>query len=164
MDKIKWIDEYIDEALKLVWLEGHEPALKLLKKLLYEEPGYGRLHNTLGVLYFNFAEDLKNAETHFRMAIKFDEKLAEPYWHLGLLLQQEERWDEAIEICTLGLNAKKANKSGLLSSVGQAYELKKKYRKAINHYRDALSHSAEMWDCRAIEENIKRCKRKRSSR
>jgi tetratricopeptide (TPR) repeat protein len=164
MDKIKWIEDYIEEALKLIWLEGYEPALKILQRLLYEEPGYARLHNTLGVIFFNHAEDLKNAEIHFRMAIKFDKKLAEPYWHLGALLQQEERWDEAIEICSLGLKAKKSNKSGLLSSVGQAYELKKKYRQAISHYKEALSHSAELWDCRVLEENIKRCKRKRSNR
>lgn len=26
MEKIKWIEEYLEEALKLAWMEGHEPA------------------------------------------------------------------------------------------------------------------------------------------
>jgi hypothetical protein len=59
MEKIKWIEEYLQHALELAWLEGHERALKLLDRLLYEEPGYGRLHNTLGIIYFQYAEDIK---------------------------------------------------------------------------------------------------------
>ena len=160
MDKIVWIEEYLEEALRLADIEGHEPALKLLDRLLYEEPGYGRLHNTLGIIYFNYADDQKMAEGHFRMAIKFDALFAEPYWYLGQLLYQDERLDEAIEVYCNGLKAKHANKSILLSGAGKAYELKKKYKKAIAHYKDALSYSAELWNCIVLEENIKRCKRK----
>lgn len=159
MEKIKWMDEYLTHALELAWLEGHEAAVRLLDRLLYEEPGYGRLHQTLGVIYFN-AEEMKQAEVHFRMAIQFDPELADPYFYLSQVLRQEEKYDEAIEVCTKGLTAKQANKSKLLEQVGQAYELKRKYRKAIRHYKDALSYSVEHWECRALEENIKRCRRK----
>ncbi|HLZ15710.1 MAG TPA: tetratricopeptide repeat protein [Cyclobacteriaceae bacterium] len=163
MEKIKWIEEYIEQALQLVWVEGHEPAIKLLDRILYEEPGYGRLHHAMGVIYFHHVEDCKSAEVHFRMAIRFNPKFADPYWHLSQLLKQDERHDEAIEICKEGLRAKQANKSRLLESVGQAYELKKKFSKAIRHYKDALSHSAELWECKVLEENIKRCKRKQKN-
>jgi tetratricopeptide (TPR) repeat protein len=160
MEKIKWIEEYLEEALRLACDEGHEPALTLLDKLLYEEPGYGRLHNVLGKVYLYYAEEIASAEKHFRMAIRFDPTLADTYIHLGRLLCEEERHDEAIEVYTKGLNAKQASKSGLLFGAGKAYELKKKYKKAIAHYKDALSHSAELWNCMALEESIKRCKRK----
>ena len=160
MEKIKWLEEYLDEALRLVNDEGYEPALKLLDKLLYEEPGYGRLHNVFGNIYFYHADEIGLAEKHFRMAIKFDPDFADPYVHLGTLLCEDERHDEAIEIYRMGLKAKQAYKAGLLSGAGKAYELKKKYNKAIAHYKDALSHSAELWNCRVLEESIKRCKRK----
>lgn len=160
MEKINWIEEYLEEAMRLTNDEGHEPALKLLDKLLYEEPGYGRLHNTLGRIYFYYAEEIPAAERHFRMAIKFAPKFADPYWHLGQLLYQEERLDEAIRVYCRGLKAKQAPKSSLLTGVGKAYELKKKYRKAIAHYKNAMSHSAELWDCLVIEKSIERCKRK----
>ena len=160
MDKIVWIEEYLEEALRLANMEGHEPALKLLDRLLYEEPGYSRLHNTLGIIYSHYADDQKMAETHFRMAITFDDTFAEPYWYLGQLLYHDERLDEAIEVYCNGLKAKQANKSILLAGAGRAYELKKKYKKAIAHYKDALSSSAELWRCMMLEENIKRCKRK----
>jgi tetratricopeptide (TPR) repeat protein len=159
MEKIKWIEEYLEHALEVSYLEGYERAIKLLDRLLYEEPGYGRLHQTMGLIYLN-AEEMKQAEMHFRMAILFSPELADSYNHLGNLLRQDERHDEAIEICTKGLKAKQANKTRLLENVGQAYELKKKYSKAIRSYKEALSYSAELWECRVLEENIKRCKRK----
>jgi tetratricopeptide (TPR) repeat protein len=161
MDKIIWIEEYLTEAMRLVWEEGHEPALKLLDKLLYEEPGYGRLHNILGIIHLNYADNIETAEMHFRMAIKFNPKFSEPYWYLGQLLCQEDRLNEAISVFKDGLKAKHSNKSGLFANVAKAYELKKKYSKAIRHYKDALSHSAELWNCIALEESIQRCKRKR---
>lgn len=160
MEKIEWIEDCLRHALEVAWLEGHERALKLLDRLLYEEPGYGRLHQTLGVIYLQYAEDIRMAEGHFRLAIRFDPEFADPYWYLGELLRQEDRMDEAIDVYLKGIQAKRSRKSDLFAGAGQAYELKKKYRKAIRHYKEALSHSAELSDCRVLEESIKRCRRK----
>lgn len=161
MDKIKWIEEYLEEALRLAWQEGHEPALRLLDRLLYEEPGYGRLHHTLGVIYFEYADEMQKAETHFRLAIKFTPAFADAYWFLGTLLYREERMKEAIETFDAGLKAKHANKSLMYGNIAKAYELEQKFGKAIQYYRKALGHSAELWNCIVLEESIKRCKRKR---
>lgn len=160
MEKITWIEEYLEQALTMAWDESHERALRLLDPILFEEPGYARLHNTLGIIYMNHAEDIKKAEQHFRLAIQFDMKFADSYWHLGRLLADDERLDEAIEIFERGLKAKQARKTGLLAEIGKAYELKKKFTKAINRYKKALGYSAELWNCIVLEESIKRCKRK----
>ncbi len=160
MEKIKWIDEYIEEANRMIDYEGHEAALKLLNNILFEEPGYARLHHVLGCINFYQADDTSKAEQHFRLAIRFDPEFAEPYGDLGQLLCDDDRLDEAIHIYGLGLKAKKANKTYLLSSTAKAYELKKKYSKAIKHYKEALGHSAELWKCMTLEESIKRCRRK----
>ncbi len=159
-EKIKWIEEYLEQALEIAWMEGSERALKLLDKLLYEEPGYGRLHYTLGVIYLRHADEPKEAEQHLRMAIRFNPELAETYTLLAEVLQQDERHDETIDLCTKGLKVKKANKSQLHENVGNAWELKQKYGKAIKSYRQALRHSAELWNCKVLEESIKRCKGK----
>lgn len=160
MEKINWMEEYLEEGLRLAAEEGHESALKLLEKLLYEEPGYARLHHTLGIVYFCYADKLETAEKHFRLAIQFDEKFAEPYWYLGKLLSDDERLDEAIDIYKNGMKAKRARKAELLSEAGRAYELKKNFKTAIRHYKKALGYSAELWNCLVIEQSIKRCKRK----
>jgi hypothetical protein len=34
MEKITWMEEYLEEGLRLASEEGHQPALKLLEKLL----------------------------------------------------------------------------------------------------------------------------------
>ena len=159
-DKIQWIEEYLKYTMEVVWLEGYERALKLLDKILYEEPGYSRLHNTLGIIYFKHADDLKKAEQHFRLAIRFNPNFAEPYNYLTEVLKQDERHDETIEVCIAGLKSERANKSLLFENLGNAWELKHHYRKAIKSYRKALSHSAELWNCRVLELSIKRCKRK----
>lgn len=160
MEKIKWIEEYINEANNFLSTGEYEQALKILNKILYDEPGYARLHYMIGIINYYEADEIKKGEQHLRLAIHFDAKYADPYVDLGRLLSKEERLDEAIEIYLKGTKAKQANKARLLSGVGKAYELKMKYRKAIQHYRKALSHSAELWNCIELEESIKRCKRK----
>jgi tetratricopeptide (TPR) repeat protein len=159
MEKILWIEEYLEEAVRLAHEEGTEPALKLLDRLLYEEPGYARLHYVLGRVY-DQAEDPQKAERHLRLSIYFDATLAEPYNLLGSILYDQQRLDEAIVIYRKGLKAKQAQKAWLLSEVGRAFELKRKYRKAISHYREALRCSAELRNCTVLEASIKRCKRK----
>jgi tetratricopeptide (TPR) repeat protein len=160
-EKIQWIEEYLTYTMEVVWLEGYERALKLLDKILYEEPGYSRLHNTLGIIYFKHADDLKKAEQHFRWAIQFNPNFAEPYNYLTEVLKQDEKHDETIDVCKNELKSEKANKTLLFESLGNAWELKHNYRKAIKSYRKALNHSAELWNCRALEISIERCKRKR---
>lgn len=159
-NKIQWIEEYLTYTMEVVWLEGHERALKLLDRILYEEPGYSRLHNTLGIIYFKHADDVTKAEQHFRWAIQFNPDFAEPYTYLTEVFKQDERHDETIEMCKRGLKSEKANKSFLFESLGNAWELKRNYRKAIKSYRKALNHSAELWDCKVLETSIERCKRK----
>lgn len=158
MEKIDWIGEYLEEALRLADTEGHERALMLLDKLLYEEPGYGRLHFTLGKIYFTYTDQVANAEMHLKLAIKFDRELADPYLYLGCLLIDEERYNEAIDVYIRGLNAKRAFKAGLHSGAARSYELMKKYKKAIAHYQDALSYSAETNQCYVLEASIERCR------
>lgn len=124
MEKIKWIEEYLEQALEVAWMEGHERAINLLDKLLYEEPGYGRLHYTLGVIYFRYADETKLAETHLRLAVQFCPEYAESYNVLAEVLKQDERHDETIDVCQLGLKAEKADKSLLLKCLGIKTEIR----------------------------------------
>lgn len=161
MDRIKWLDDAIDRAMEVARVEGHERALEWLTPLLFDEPGYGRLHNALGTLYYYYAEDALRAEAHLRLAIRFDPDLVAAYDVLVEIFNGDDRHDETIRVCEGGLKARKTNKSRLLESIGNAWELKEKYRRAIRHYRKALRHSVQLWDCKVLEESINRCKRKR---
>jgi tetratricopeptide (TPR) repeat protein len=161
MERIEWIEEYLDEAMRLACDEGHEPALALLGRLLFEEPGYARLHFTLGKVYLYYVEEVVKAERHFRLAIHFDREFPDTYLYLGNLLFDDERYNEAVVVYLQGLNAKRAYKTELYNGAGRSYELMKKYKKAISHYKDALSSSAETYSCLLLENSIRRCERKR---
>jgi tetratricopeptide (TPR) repeat protein len=159
-NRILWLDEYLAKALDIVVQDGYEQAVKLLNNLLYDEPGYGRLHSTLGIIYYKYAEHSWLAERHLRWAIRFDPQLSEPYALLADLLRQDDRHDETIEVCLRGLKVKRTNKSLLHESIGNAWELKGKYRKAIRSYRKAILQSTENWTCRLLETGIERCRMK----
>ena len=160
MEKITWIEEYLEEALRLAWDEGHEPALKLLGRLLYEEPGYGTLHNHLGWAYLYYTADTAKAELHLTMAMKFDAEYAPPYLHMGNLCIRTGRHTEALKYLEAGLGKNSANKVALLENIAQVYELKRDYGKAINYYKEALA-STVGFETAQLSEGIKRCRKKR---
>jgi tetratricopeptide (TPR) repeat protein len=125
MRKINWIEDYLEVALRLAWEEGHETALQLLHHLLSDEPGYARLHHTLGIVYFSCAHEQKKAEQHFRLAIHFDNLLVDSYWYLGKLLANDERREDALEIYRQGMVAKKQQKCNWLVETDNPQEPKK---------------------------------------
>lgn len=160
MDKIKWIDEVIERGREAAWLEGPDRALQWLQPLLFDEPGYGRLHLALAEIYHRYSEDLILAEIHYRQAILFDAELNTAYNGLTEILSEDERYNDVISVCEAGLRVSKVNKAQLLEAMGKSWELKQKYRRAIRHYRKALRYSAQLFDCKVLEESIRRCKRK----
>ena len=161
MDRIKWIDEVIERAKEAAWLEGPEKALAWLLPLLYDEPGYARLHLALAELYHHYMEEPAVAERHYRMAVHFDDSLNPAYLGLAAILTEDERHDDVLRICKDGLRTSKSGKAFLLEALGRAWELKCRYRKAIRHYRKALRHSAQLYQGKVLEESIRRCGRKR---
>jgi tetratricopeptide (TPR) repeat protein len=111
MKKIDWIEKYLEEALRLAWDDGPEPALKMLNGLLNDESCYARLHHTLGIICFSSAENLVKAEQHFSLAIRFDPEFADPYWYLGKLLADNNRINDAVSIYKKGMKVKDIQKS-----------------------------------------------------
>jgi tetratricopeptide (TPR) repeat protein len=110
MKKIDWIEKYLEEALRLAWDDGPEPALKLLDGLLNDESCYARLHHTLGIIHFSCTENLAKAEQHFSLAIQFDPEFADAYWYLGKLLADNDRINDAVIIYKKGMKAKEMQK------------------------------------------------------
>jgi len=70
------------------------------------------------------------------------------------------RYDEAISILEKGLKVPGANRLGMYEYIGQAYELKRDYTKAVRAYKEALvsTAGAETYN---VTEGIKRCRKKR---
>ncbi len=160
MNRIEWIEKYMTTAEQLIYDDQVEQGLKVLDNLLYEEPGYGSLHNHIGWAYMYYTPNNVKAELHLKLAIRFDEH-APAYLHLGALYNRLGRYSEAIECMRVGLNKPNANKYSLMSNIAQAYELSGNLRAAIKAYKEAMVTSVAGYEVNQLMEGVKRCRRKR---
>jgi len=158
--RIEWMEKYLKEAETLIYDNQVEAGLNLLNDLLYEEPGYGGLHNYLGWAYMYYTIDLKKAELHLRMAISFDKEYPAPYLHLGNLFIRMQRYDEAMDFFEQGMTKPDANRVVFLESIGHVYEMKRMFTQAIKVYKEAILSSAG-FEMNNLTERVKRCQKKR---
>jgi len=159
--KLEWVEKYMTDAEHLITDNQLEQGLRILTNLLYEEPGYGSLHNHLGWAYLYYAGDAAKAELHFSMAMRFDAEYAAPYLHMGTLCIRGHRYNDAIKYAEQGLTKASANKVALYEIIGNTYELKGEYTKAIKAYKAASMGSLATYEVTNLTEGIKRCWKKR---
>jgi len=159
--RIEWMEIHLAEAERMILNDRIGEGLDVLNDLLYDEPGYGRLHNHLGWAYANFSEDEARAELHLKMAVRFDESYAPPYLHLGALYMRQRRYSDAVAYSEAGLTKSKSNRVGLLQNLAAAYELRKDWRQAIKAYKDALMESVGDYEVTSLQAGIKRCRKKK---
>jgi tetratricopeptide (TPR) repeat protein len=158
--RIEWIEKYMTEAERLIYDNQIEDGLLLLTDLLYDEPGYGSLHNHIGWAYMYYTADVEKAERHLKLAIHFDATYAAPYLHLGDLYLRMGRYAEALSILKNGLTKQNANRIAFLESIAHVHELKRDFAEAINAYKEALASSVG-FETANFTEGIKRCRKKR---
>lgn len=136
-------------------------GLEVLTNLLYEEPGYGSLHNHLGWAYMYYANDDMRAELHFRMAIRFAAGFAPPYLHMGTLLNRTGRYKEAVEYFREGLTKQYAISTALYEGIALAYEVLGEYRLAVKAYQSAAIAATVDYEVDKFLKGARRCRRKR---
>lgn len=151
------------EAEQMIVRGGREldQGMAVLNDLLYEEPGYGSLHNHLGWAHLYYTLDLAKAELHLKAAIRFYPEFQAPYLHLGTMYVGQGEYAKAIEILNQGLTRPQANKVGVLELIGHAHEMTGEYKLAIKAYREAMLSSVATGQMNIYSEGIKRCRRKR---
>lgn len=79
--RIEWMEQYMADAERLIVNNQIEDGLVLLNNLLYDEPGYGSLHNHIGWAYMYYTTEVAKAERHLKLAIHFDAEFTAPYLH-----------------------------------------------------------------------------------
>lgn len=162
---IEWIEKYMIDAERMIVQGGQhmEQGMRVLNELLYEEPGYGSLHNHLGWAHLYYTLDFMQAELHLKAAIRFHPEFQAPYLHLGTLYMRQGKYDHAIEILNTGLTKPQANRVGMLELIAQAHEMKGEFKLAIKAYRDAMLSTLVSGEMNVYAEGIKRCRKKRWS-
>jgi tetratricopeptide (TPR) repeat protein len=157
--KLEWLEKHLSEAEQMMYKNRVQEGLSLMHELLYDEPGYGYLHNHLGWAYLYYTKETDKAEQHLKLAAKFLPEYAAPYQHLGTLYTRAGRYDEALEVLARALT-KSAYRVAILEGMANAYELKREYSKAIRTYKEALTSTVGA-EVAQLTEGIKRCRKKR---
>lgn len=158
--RIEWIEKYMADAERLIYGNQVEDGLLVLTDLLYDEPGYGSLHNHIGWAYLYYTTDVGKAERHLKLAIHFDPTFFAPYLHLGNLYIRVGQYANALSTLKSGLTKQNANRIAFLESIAHAYELKREYGEAIKVYKEALASSIG-FETASFTEGIKRCRKKK---
>jgi len=159
--KIEWIEIELTNLEQMIVSDQVGAGLAALNNLLYDEPGYARLHNHLGWAYANYTENEERAELHLKMAIRFEESYEPPYLHLASLYIRQGRYGDAMDCSEDGLVKCKSRRVSLLQYLASACELRKDWGKAIKAYKDALMESVAENESSGLHAGIKRCRRKR---
>jgi tetratricopeptide (TPR) repeat protein len=159
--RIDWMDKYLYEAEQLIFDNQINDGIALLQNLLYEEPGYGGLHNYLGWAYMYYTADREQAELHLQMAIKFDDQNPAPFIHMGNLMMRDNRYAEAIHYLKQGLQKPSASRVTFLEAIGQAWELRGNFSEAMKAYREAMLISVTDHEMTCMTNHVARVRKKR---
>ena len=161
METIAWMEKYMTEAENMFYEGRVGDGLTALNNLLFDEPGYGRLHNHLGWAYMYYGNDIARAEMHLKLAIRFSAEYAPPYLHMGNLLNRSGRYTEALEYFRKGLSKPDVNLIALYEGMAYAYELTGKYASAIRAYKQATRVTTLDFEVDRLLNSVKRCRKKR---
>lgn len=159
--KLEWMEKYLNEAEQLIYDNQVNAGIELLSNLLYDEPGYGFLHNHLGWAYMYYTPDVAKAEMHLKFAIKFDGEYPAPFIHMGNLMIRTNRYAEAIQYLEQGVQKPTASRVVFLEAMGQAYELQGNFRQAMKVYREAMMASVVDHEVTNMTNHVTRCRKKR---
>lgn len=159
--RIEWMEKYMADAERLIFDNKVDEGLTLLNNLLYDEPGYGSLHNHIGWAYLYYAHNVGKAELHLKTAIAFDADFAPAYLHLGTLYLRNAKYTKALAILEKGIGKTNANRVEIFECIAQVHELKCDFRKAIKAYKEAMKASVVSFETHTLMDGIKRCRKKR---
>lgn len=162
MKTLNHIEELFLEADKALDDGNLAEGKKLLEEILNEEPSFGKAHNHLGWLYKTKFQDFKTAETHYKLAIKFDPNYSATYLNYAYLLRDSGRLDELEQLLNKALGIEAPNKCAIYDEFGSLYELKGQYKQAINYYKKAIQYCLNDKVMDDLKSHIKRCRKKRA--
>jgi Flp pilus assembly protein TadD len=86
-----------DKGLSLIQAGQYESAIDPLKEAIAKQKDYFQAHNDLGVVYLKLNR-LDEAEQTLRAAIKISDKAHFPQLNLGLVLNKQGRYKDAVQI------------------------------------------------------------------
>jgi|GEM_PF-2411478 len=100
-DNINYLTEL---AITHYRLKNYKESIKIYEKIIDLDKNNTFLYNNIGNIYW-IIKDTEKAEYYFKKAIELDASLIAPYSNLALMLDENGRKEEAIEILNKGIIA-----------------------------------------------------------
>ena len=104
-DNVSYLTELATTHYKL---KNYNEAIKSYEKIINLRPDNISCYNRIGNIYW-IKKDFERAEFYFRKAIELDPNLIVSYNNLALMLDENGKKDEAIEILNQGIIANPGN-------------------------------------------------------
>ena len=98
-DNINYLTEL---AITHYRLKNYEESIKVYEKIIDFDGSNASLYNNTGNVYW-IIKDTERAEYYFKKAIELDANLIAPYSNLALMLDENDKKEEAIEILNQGV-------------------------------------------------------------
>ncbi len=155
------IEYIINLAQEAVYEGDYNQANRLLYNALYDEPGYARLHYTLGWMYHYYQFNEAKAIRHYELTLYFDASLDYAFRQLVDLLMDKKRYENVHSLLLKAENTDAMDKDFIYETLGNLAEKQGDFNIAIAYYKKALMHSMDNHASKEIKDNIKRTRFKK---
>jgi Tfp pilus assembly protein PilF len=136
-------------------------AAKTLEEILAEAPDFGKAHNHLGWLYETKFKNLKRAEEHYRLALKFAPDYTAAYYNYCYLLSSLRKFDELEKLLNEAIKVSGISYATIYNEYGLMREMQGQLDDAIHYFKLHIQNSFDSKSIETASESIRRCERKK---
>ena len=155
------LEEKFLTADRLISENRLSEAAKTLEEILEEAPDFGKAHNHLGWLYETKFKNMKRAEEHYRLALKFTPDYTAAYYNYCYLLSSLRKYDELEKLLNEAIKVSGISYATIYNEYGLMREMQGKLDDAIHYFKLHIQNSFDTKSIETASESIKRCERKK---
>jgi Tfp pilus assembly protein PilF len=155
------LEEKFLNADKMIGENRLGDAARLLEEILEEAPDYGKAHNHMGWLFETKFKNLKRAEEHYRLAIKFSPDYSAAYYNYCYLLSALRKFDELEKLLEHAIRVSGISYATIYNEYGLLREVQGNLDDAIHYFKLHIKNSFDSKSIETAAESIKRCERKK---
>jgi len=154
------LEGMFQEADRLINAKSTSEAFNMLTTIITEEPGFAKAYNHLGWIYYWRFKDKENAEKNYKKAIELNPDYYATYYNYATLLSSVQRWNDLTDLLNKALKVPGIDKGTIYNEFGIMYETQRKYREAIEAYKNYVAETNDSSLVDKAIESIERCKKK----
>lgn len=162
MDEVNFdLEERFLKADALIGENKLSEAAKLLEDILSDAPDFGKAHNHMGWLFETKFKNLRRAEEHYRLALKFSPDYTAAYYNYAYLLSSLRKFDELEQLLNDCVKVPGINYATIYNEFALMRELQGDLEDAIHYFKLHVKNSFDLKSIEAASDAIRRCERKR---